>query len=65
MAFKTAKKGDLTLVYNLDDKAHPVALTSEQHKLLQAFGLMLGDIKIISDCAVVYITDPDSVELSE
>ena len=31
-----AKPGEFTLVYNGDGVAHPVALTKEQHQIIQA-----------------------------
>jgi len=50
-----AKEGEFTLVYNGKDKAHPVALTKEQHELTQALVSSLpGEIKVLKFMKVEY-----------
>jgi len=51
---KEAKQGEFSLVYNETDRAFAVALTKEQHEILQAFLCGIGEISVISKIEVNY-----------
>ena len=51
---KEAKSGEFSLVYNEIDKAFAVALTIEQHEILQAILSGIGEISILSKVEVNY-----------
>lgn len=55
-----AKNGEFTLVYNTEGKAHPVALTKDQHETLQLLLRGIGEIKVIGGIQVHHQSTGDS-----
>ena len=49
-----ALPGEVTLVYNTSDGAYAVALSKEQHVLLQAFVSSIGSITVVKQLQVEY-----------
>lgn len=48
------KQGEVTLTYNTGTGGHPVALSPEQHELLQVLVQSLGEIKVVKQIKVIY-----------
>jgi len=51
---KEAKSGEFSLVYNSENKAFAVALTKEQHEILQHLLSGIGEISVLSKVEVNY-----------
>lgn len=50
-----AKDGEVGLVYRLDGKSYAVALTPEQHALLQAITPSLGELRVAKKYEVDFV----------
>lgn len=48
------KEGEFTLTYNTGKCGHPVALTPEQHQMLQLLLTGLGEINVVKQIAIEY-----------
>jgi hypothetical protein len=54
---KETQGGEFSLVYNVTGRAHPVGLTEEQHRMLQAYLAMITrqqPVKVVRTMEVQY-----------
>lgn len=52
-----ANDGEVGLVYRMDGKSYAVALTREQHTLLQAIVPGLGKLHVAKSCEVDFVNN--------